>query len=386
MNSKTQRPRVALDLLPLQTGSAYQGIGRYVRELGRALLEVGTVKDLELWGLHLQDSRVKADPLQQALNEAKRLPSKPNWRQLTKLMAAAQQAGCAMLHILEPWPLPPPPGLPIVATCHDVVRLQLPHLYSRRIPQLRKGLAWVSLWLYLRRASAVIADSYATAKQVTTRLWFPRPRIHVAYPGIDPVRFHPHAAAEEAEALSHTLGLQPGYVLFVGTGDPRKSLPQLIASLAEAKLGRPLVLVGKIHPQQEAAVAHTLARVPPETTRILGFVPDELLPVLYRHCSAFVFPSLAEGFGLPVVEAMACGAPVVAFADEAVAEVSGAAALLVPVGDFFQLACALRDVVTNLNLQRRLREAGLIRAQAFRWEATAERVFQVYTQVLQKNR
>lgn len=384
MSGHGRATRVALDLLPLQTGSAYQGIGRYVRELGQALLKLANANDLELWGVFLEDLRVVAAPLEQALTLAKHQGQKPSSRKLLKFTAAARQARCVLLHILEPWTLPPPPGLPVVATCHDVVRLQLPHLYSRRIPHLRKALAWFQLWIYLRRVSAVIADSYATARQITTRFSFPPERISVAYPGIDPAQFHPNAGAQEAEILRRTWDLQPGYILFVGTGDPRKSLPKLIATVAEAKVGKPLVLAGKIHPQQEAAVAQALARVPPETTKILGFVPDELLPVLYRHCSAFVFPSLAEGFGLPVVEAMACGAPVVAFADEAVAEVAGPAALLVPLGDFSQLARSLRNVATNVELQNQLRDAGLARARAFRWHATAEAVLQVYSQLLQK--
>jgi glycosyltransferase involved in cell wall biosynthesis len=176
------------------------------------------------------------------------------------------------------------------------------------------------------------------------------------------------------------------YILYVGSIEPRKNLPRLLVAYAHLRRRGStrwrLVVAGprkwKSGPVYDAVARLELA----EHVHFAGFVPEADLPALYNGADLFAFPSLYEGFGLPVLEAMACGTPVVTANTSSLPEVAGAAALLVDPSDVEEIAGALRRVLEDPALARDLRERGLARAAQFSWERTARATVAVYEKVL----
>ena len=183
----------------------------------------------------------------------------------------------------------------------------------------------------------------------------------------------------DQEALARTrarYGLDRPFVLNVGTIEPRKNLTRLIEAYARAPRRKEfdLVIAGGpgwmyddiYHAPEKFGVS--------ERVRFLGFVPDETLPALYSLCTCFVYPSLYEGFGLPVLEALACGAPVVTSKTSSLPEVAGAAAVLIDPRDTEDLAAALARVLEDGSLRTELAQRGLKQARRFSWEASARQL------------
>jgi len=259
----------------------------------------------------------------------------------------------------------------------------LPQLYFRRLGRWRTHIRWVLECSRYRRARKVIAVSRWTADHLARILSIPAKRIAVAYNGVELDRFSPQAEPGEREELREALGIVAPYFLYIGTGDPRKNLPWLLSVYAEAGVEPPLVLAGKIFPSQRPPIEKALddLRIR-DRVRLLGHVLDSMLPKLYRQSVGLLFPSLAEGFGLPVLEAMACGTPVVALAAGAIPEVAGDAAWLVPMGDRDKFVAAIQCLATCSEKRKELRETGIRQAAKFTWEATAEAVLTVYREIL----
>jgi glycosyltransferase involved in cell wall biosynthesis len=179
-------------------------------------------------------------------------------------------------------------------------------------------------------------------------------------------------------------GLSPGgYLLHVGTLEARKNLPLLVEAYSQARRfvrgARPQLVLAGAHGWRGDEVARRAKELGVEDhVRFLGRVPRQLLPALYNGAIAVAYPSLYEGFGLPPLEAMACGTPVVASDTPAVREVVGEAGVLVDPSDVGGLARGVRSVLLDVDRRARLRDAGLLRAKRFTWEASARRLLHVY--------
>lgn len=247
---------------------------------------------------------------------------------------------------------------------YDLVPFRFPETIRRRFALYLRAL----IRLGARRADAVIAISATVRDELAIALGLDRGRIRVIPPGWE------HLAAEPARPAGDVLarhGLTPGFVLAVGTLEPRKNLAFVVR--AHARLGAgapPLVLAGAPGPHREAVEA--AARASPATVRILDYVDAADLPALYRSAGALAFPSLYEGFGIPLLEAMRCGLPAVVSAIPIFAEVAGDAALRVPVGDEAAWAAALRRALEDDALRRDLARRGALRLDRFRWARAGE--------------
>ena len=208
----------------------------------------------------------------------------------------------------------------------------------------------------------------------------------VIHHGVDHERFRPDADVDRDRAVLQGHGIAGPYVAFTGTIEPRKDLPTLVAAFARVSDGRPdlrLVLAGGdgwgVEPLRAAIAASGAA------TRVLrtGYVPDDVLAPLLRRADAVAYPSLEEGFGLPALEALACGAPLVTTSGSAMDELVGDAAVLVGPGDVDGLAAALREVLEPARAAA-LRGAGPSQAASFTWEASVEAHIGVYRRVLEQ--
>ncbi len=260
----------------------------------------------------------------------------------------------------SPWgAVPRGSSIPVVATLHDVSFLALPG----SLP-LRHRLYWTRVARRLPLAAAVIAVSEATRAAALARLPLDPSRIHVV-PEAAGEAFRP-AGRNRVDEVRERHSLPERFVLAVGAFEPRKNLGTAVAAtaLVARRLGAPLplVVVGRESPGPVDGAPHA---------RRLGPLDDGELAALMTAATAVVVPSLDEGFGLPLLEAMSCGAPVVASRAGALPEVAGGAALLVEPLDHAGWADALARIVEDGALAARLRSGGLARAEAFSWRASA---------------
>jgi alpha-1,3-rhamnosyl/mannosyltransferase len=258
----------------------------------------------------------------------------------------------------------------IVVTVHDLFPLTHPELYPAEDVEEFRALVPRSL----ARADAVIVVSAYTGQVVQERFGLAAARVHCVHNGVDE-RFSPPTDPEAAVAVARRYGIAGPYFLFVGTREPRKNLVRLVEAFGRAAQGAlreyTLVLAGQ-PAWGEAALRQALARLASGVrVLLLGYVAREDLPALYGAATAFLFPSLVEGFGIPPLEAMASGCPVLTSTAPALPEVVGDAALTVAPTDVEALADGIRRLGEDAALRAHLRARGLRRAKEFSWDRTA---------------
>lgn len=273
-------------------------------------------------------------------------------------------------------PLPEGPtraSIPEVSVIHDLIPVFYPHESPRQ--------QWYIQWFVpavLRASARVIADSAQTKSDVVAHYGLSPEVILVVPPGVDHRQFFPRS---EAGVEMERLGLRT-YVLFVGNLRPHKNVARLLEALAQVPGDLTLVVVGHQDPRYWPALAQRAQELGiTGRVRFLGFVEAHVLPILYSAALAVVVPSLYEGFGLPVLEAMACGAPVIASTAGALREVAGDATLLVDPHDASAWARAITRVVDDPDLRADLRARGMARAAQFSWFETARRLLAVAAEV-----
>jgi glycosyltransferase involved in cell wall biosynthesis len=256
-----------------------------------------------------------------------------------------------------------------VVTVHDLATFDIPSGFSR---SFRATYATV-LPLLLPRVEAIITVSHFTRDRLIDRFGLDAARIHVTHLAVDHDRFHLRDATE-IEAFRAAHGLPQRYALFVGAMSGRKNVAGLLtawqAALGEIDPDVELIIAGGSGPSR-VLEGTRLEKLPPRT-RLIGHVADDDLPLLYGAASLFTYPSLYEGFCLPVLEAMASGTPVLTSTTTSLPEVAGDAAIKVDPHDLDDIAGGLVDFFAGRRSVEALRAAGLARAGAFRWERTAE--------------
>lgn len=266
--------------------------------------------------------------------------------------------------------------VPLVVTVHDLAFLHLPASFP---PGLRVAMRVMVPWS-VRRAARVITVSDWTARDLARRYHVAADRLRVIPLGVR-VELAPPPAAEVSAVLARH-GLAPGFVLALGRLNARKNLRRLVqahaAARAEGGVDVPLVLAGRADHGTASLRAELRPLERAADVRWLGLVPDADLAALYAGAGCFVYPSLFEGFGLPPLEAMACGCPVISSDRTSIPEVVGKAALLVDPESVEAMAEAIARVLRDADLARALREGGLARSRELTWERTARLTLAVY--------
>lgn len=267
-----------------------------------------------------------------------------------------------------------------VATVHDISFIHIPHAYGRiyrryMVMQTKRS---------LRAADAVIAVSEKTRDDLIKVFRAEPKRVTVIPNGIGE-EFRNDYDQDYLSKVRAQLMLPERYILHVGVVEVKKNIGVLLqaaAPLIKRGLVDGVVLAGRdgLGADKIRGLANKLGLG--NRAHFLGFVPQELLPGVYNLANAVVFPSLYEGFGLPVLEAMACGTPVITSNISSLPEVAGDAALLVSPNNSEELKQALERVLTDERLRASLREKGLTRVQEFTWEKTAAKHIEVYRRVL----
>ena len=269
------------------------------------------------------------------------------------------------------------PLVPQVVTVHDIIPLLFPslHPHTSELIFFRYFLPRV-----LRRSSAVIAVSQSTKEHIVKFYHLPAEKIHVIYEGYDTELFHPH---QDTQPVTRVYGLEH-YIHYGGNILPHKNVARLIQAfkLIASKVPHQLVLQGR-RDSMHAAELEALVRELDLEGRVvfLGYVPLNHLPYLYSGATVFVTVSLSEGFGLPPLEAMACGTPVVASRVSSLPEVVGDAGILVDPNDTEQIAEALLRVIEHPALRAELSQKAVKRAALFSWSTSARQTLEVLQSV-----
>lgn len=282
-----------------------------------------------------------------------------------------------LLHVLSPF-APVPTAAPVVATVHDLMPYRWPSWYGRAE---RAGFVR-AVERFCDEAAHLMAVSATVAAELAAR-GVPPARITVVPPGVDAAFFSPDPA--RTAAACRALGLEPGgYLVAIGTVSARKNAVVVVRALAALPPAErvPLVLAGPAADALEAVTAEATRLGVDGLVRHLGYVADADLPALVAGAAALVHPSREEGFGLPPLEAMAAGTPVVAADTTSLPEVTGGAALLADPDDPEAWATAIARLRTDVALRDRLVTAGRSRAARFTWERAAAATLAVYERVI----
>ncbi len=281
--------------------------------------------------------------------------------------------------------LPPVWRARSLVTVHDLSFLRLPECFPDGLRRYLEN----AVPRAVRRADHVIADSHNTRRDLMALLDTPGDKVSVIHAGVEP-RFRPMRSAADAGTLAavrRKYALPERFVLSVGTVQPRKNYTRLIEAFAalDAPAGdqtRHLVIAGGRGWLYEQVFDRVTTLGLDSRVHLLGFVDDADLPALYNLAEVFVFPSLYEGFGLPPLEAMACGVPVVCAATSSLPEVVGDAALTINPLDVGRLAEAVQRVLADEVLRASLVARGLARARQFTWTKAARELRQVYFKIV----
>jgi len=278
--------------------------------------------------------------------------------------------------------LPPLTPCKSVVTIHDCIHLRFPQYLPNSFAY---AYARSSLWVATHRASRVLTVSEASKRDILRYFRVPEGKIDVIYNAIDE-RLGEPLSNEEIGRVRERYQLNDPFVLYAGNIKPHKNLERLIEAFHMLRRNGfeqvKLLIIGDEISQyatlRRAVHRHKLHK----HVRFFGFVPDKTLAALYRLASVFVFPSLYEGFGLPPLEAMASGTPVITSNVSSLPEVVGDAALLIDPYESAEIANAIRRVLTEPVLAADMRQRGLARVKDFSWERSVARVRQIYEEVL----
>ena len=352
----------------------FPGIGRYVSNLARALASLIPPGDFELLCAPSPSTRLAlpAD-VPRIICDASPFSLRQQWQVPSRL----RQAGAALYHSAY-YLMPYAPGVPTVSTCYDLIPLLYPEYFTAG----QRLIFWLTHRLATTISQAVLAISHVTKADLIRRFHLKPDKIIVTPLAADP-RFAPRSPAEIA-VMRQRHRLPARYGLYFGSNKPHKNLMRLLEAWS--------LVARRVAPVQLVIAGHWDTRFPQVqdcaatlglegSTRFLGPVPEEDLPALYSGAEWFIFPSLYEGFGLPVVEAMACGAPVLCSDIPVLREAAGEAALFFDPTELTAIAHALERAVDGAD-RVEWAQRGLARAGQFSWKQTAQQTLAVYERVL----
>lgn len=372
---------ICLDISVL---SDYQmtGIGVYTFELIDALLKVNKEDKFILFGIstfqtyeYMRNLELKKYPNVEM--KIYRLPARffrlsfLIWQKLEWPKIETLTGSIDIFHGFN-WFMPPQKLGKKVATVFDTTSILFPGFHNEKTTQLDK----MRFTRIAKDADLILAISENSKKDFLRMN--PKGLVEVVYPAVSD-RFNNLEDRKESENILEKYHLAPGYFLSVSTLEPRKNLQNLIEAYLKSGLDIPLVLVGRIGWKNEKLIK-TLADHP--QIKIVGYVPDNELKILYQQALCLIYPSFYEGFGLPVLEALKCGTPVISSNTSSLPEVGGEAVLYINPKDIKMISSTMKKIYVNKDLRKKLSEKGLRQVQQFSWVKSAEKLNVLYQKIM----
>ncbi|MCR4405362.1 MAG: glycosyltransferase family 4 protein [Anaerolineae bacterium] len=364
------------------------GIGRLTRCIFHALAEVDQENEYRLFVATGRNHPSTPPPFQPSTPPTFHLKTIPLsdrglnivWHRLRLPLPVELITGAVDVFHSPDFTLPPVWRARTVLTVHDLSFLRVPQCFTNALRRYLEQVVPRSV----SRADHVIADSESTKRDLAELLGTPADKVTVIYSGVEP-RFRPITDRARLEAVRRRYNLPERFILSVGTLQPRKNFGVLIEAFSRLKVGTgscKLVIVGGKGWLYEDIFARVEGLGLQGEVSFPSFVADEDLPAIYNLAEVFALPSLYEGFGLPPLEAMACGTPVVTSNTSSLPEVVGDAGLMVEPMDVDGLARAMARLLEDGDLRREMAQRGLARAREFTWERAARQLLAVYTGVM----
>jgi glycosyltransferase involved in cell wall biosynthesis len=369
--------RIAIDAHSV--GAKLGGNESYAVNLIEALAQIDSTNDYTLY-VTTNEARDRFQNRWPNFKVRLTLPHTPLIRIPLTLSAELRKNPVDVLHVQ--FTAPPFCPCPVVVSIHDLSFEHLPQTFNRRSrTQLR-----LTVRHSARRAARILSLSEHTKRDIIETYGINEDHVD-AIPLAAPDHFAPVQDNEELQRVRHNYGIDGDYILSVGSIQPRKNLARLIKAYAslrgevDVKKLPKLVLAGKCAWLYDETLRALEESGTKEAVVLTGYVPESDLPALYSGALCFVYPSYFEGFGLPPLEAMKCGAPVIVGNKTSLPEVVGDAALMVDPFDVDAIGAAIKRVIEDSELRTELTIKGQERANAFNWRETARRTLQVYKQV-----
>lgn len=374
--------RVAIDIRDITDF----GVGTYIRNIVRTMLRLDHHNEYFLIGDSNRVGEIGELPSNfHAVPFADRDPSPAAYFRFRKCL---RQYNCDLVHFPRLLSVPQFLPCPYVVTVHDL----LDYMYrSHSESSMRRAVHFYCTRRVLNRAARIIAVSNFTKNDVE-RLFQIRPgSIEVVYNAIDDRFRCGHASDADRQFIAERYQVNYPFILYAGRISPHKNVVRIIEAFSALKTeldkedrlpDLKLIIIGdeiSSHPDLRRTVIRSGVE---SDVRFLGFVPIDVLRIFYDSAKVFVFPSLYEGFGLPPLEAMAHGTPVVTSNTSSLPEVVGNAAVLVNPENVFELMRALHRVLVDQQLRDRLKQRGYEQAARYSWEASVQRILQIYAEVL----
>jgi glycosyltransferase involved in cell wall biosynthesis len=373
--------RIAIDLRRISEF----GVGTYTRNVVRALGRLDQSNPYFLIGP--PPKVTEAGPLPPNFQTIPLVDGDGTVKGYFECRALLKRLSCDLIHIPHLFGTPRNLPCPYVLTVHDVAE----HMYrSHDRSGLRRALHFRLTRHVLKRASRILAVSNYTKSEIEKLFSVSGTRIEVVYNAIDERFLRGHASAAERQRLAERYLVNYPFLLYTGRISPHKNLVRIIEAFSALKVqlekeekftDLKLIIIGdelSKHPDLRRTVVRSGVQ---NDVRFLGFIPIEMLRVFYDAAKIFVFPSLYEGFGLPPLEAMAHGTPVVTSNTTSLPEVVGNAAVLVNPENVFEIMRALHRVLVDEPLREKLKQRGYEQVQRFSWDDSARRILAVYEEV-----
>ncbi len=364
--------RIAIDASTISTQG---GPRTYVLGLLDALFRIDSVNDYVIFyndPVHLGRFPQAREIVLPGRNPLARL-----WREHVLLPLACRREKVNLLHCPKS-AIPYFSPCPVVVTLHDLIPIKHPET-----EKFAAQVYWrLQIPIAAKRSNFIITDSEYARQEIIDDFKIEPERIKATMLGFNPAMLE-QRNAEEGRTILNSYGLPDGYILYVGTIQPRKNIDSLIEAYAllrkDNKETPKLVIVGRKGWLYDRLFNRIMELGLAEEVLFTGFVPDEELPFIYDSALVFAYLSLFEGFGLPPLEAMACGVPVVVSNTTSLPQVVGDAGFSVMPTDVVAITTALKKVLYNSQLADAMREKGLERARSFSWEKCAQETLEVYS-------
>lgn len=366
------------------------GIGTYIRNVVRTLAGLDRENDYFLIGLPAKVAECGALPAN--FHSVPLADLENTLKGSMEFRAIVRRLRCDVVHIPHTFWIPRGLPCPYVVTVHDL----LDHMYGARDrSSLRRNLQLQLTRRALRKAARLLAVSQFTKNEISRTFAVPEDRVEVVYNAIDERFLRGHASEADRQMIAERYQVNYPFLLYAGAIRPHKNVVRIIEAFSALKTelekeqqlpDLKLIIIGDDlsgHPGLRRTVVRSGVH---NDVRFLGFVPIEVLRIFYDVAKIFVFPSLYEGFGLPPLEAMAHGTPVVTSNSSSLPEVAGNAALLVNPENVFEIQRALQRALLDPALRARMKQRGYEQAKRFSWTNSVERILAVYHEVAGKGR
>jgi glycosyltransferase involved in cell wall biosynthesis len=365
------------------------GVGTYTRNIVRALARLDHSSQFVLIGS--PEKVAEFGPLPPNFQGVPLLEPETTLKGYFECRAAIKRLGCQLVHIPHLFSLPRNLPCPYVITVHDV----LEHMYRTHDgSSLRRSLHFHLTRHVLQAAGRILAVSQFTKNEIEKLFGIPSRHIQVVYNAIDERFLRGHACDADRQLLAERYLVTYPFLLYAGRISPHKNLVRIIEAFSalKAELEKEskypdlkLIIIGD-ELSKNPDLRRTVIRSGVQNdVRFMGFVPIEMLRVFYDAAKVFVFPSLYEGFGLPPLEAMAHGTPVVTSHASSLPEVVGSAAVLVNPENVFEIMRGLHRVLLDQTLRAHIRQRGYEQVKKFSWDVSAHRILEVYREIAEKH-